>query len=298
MYFLILAIICSAAISVVMRFSEGKISSKMGMFLANYLICTIGALSFGGIKALSLACFSQAKTWDVAFMLAIGIVSGALYLCGFLLLQFNIRKNGMVLSSMFMKLGVVIPVIVALVIFREQPKLLQVVGIILTVFAIIFMNDFSGVTDSDSSDQTRKKGTIFKGYRIFLIVMLLCSGFTDSMANFYDKLGDDKLQNGYLSITFFVALCITILFTLAKKEKIPKNDLFFGALIGIPNYFCSRFLLASLGSVPATIVYPVYSVGSILLITVFGVILFKERLKKREGIAMAVILVALVLLNI
>ena len=46
------------------------------------------------------------------------------------------------------------------------------------------------------------------------------------------------------------------------------------------------------------VVYPVYSVATILTVTVTGVLVFRERLEKRQWIALAMILVALILLNI
>ena len=46
------------------------------------------------------------------------------------------------------------------------------------------------------------------------------------------------------------------------------------------------------------VAYPVYSVGGILLVTLAGVLLFRERLGKRRWVALGLILAALVLLNV
>jgi len=56
--------------------------------------------------------------------------------------------------------------------------------------------------------------------------------------------------------------------------------------------------LKSLDSIAAVIVYPVYSVATILLVTLIGTCFFKERLGRLQWIALAAILLALVLLNI
>ena len=72
----------------------------------------------------------------------------------------------------------------------------------------------------------------------------------------------------------------------------------FGALLGIPNFFSTKFLLMALGDLPAVIVYPTFSAGTILVVTVAGLLLFKEKLGKRQLLAMSVILLALILLNI
>ena len=75
-------------------------------------------------------------------------------------------------------------------------------------------------------------------------------------------------------------------------------EVLYGFAVGVPNYFSAKFLLAALETVPAVIVYPTFSVATILVVTLAGVALFKERLGKRQWTAVAVILVALVLLNL
>jgi multidrug transporter EmrE-like cation transporter len=49
---------------------------------------------------------------------------------------------------------------------------------------------------------------------------------------------------------------------------------------------------------PAVIVYPTFSVATILVVTLAGVGLFRERLRKLQWVALAVILAALILLNL
>jgi multidrug transporter EmrE-like cation transporter len=75
-------------------------------------------------------------------------------------------------------------------------------------------------------------------------------------------------------------------------------ELLFGFLIGIPNFYSVRFLLQALETLEGVIVYPTYSVGTILIVALTGRLLFKEQLERRKWIGVAVILVALVLLNI
>ena len=83
-----------------------------------------------------------------------------------------------------------------------------------------------------------------------------------------------------------------------KKERVGAAEVLYGFAVGIPNYFCAKFLLAALESIPAVVVYPTFSVATILVVTLAGVALFKERLGKRQWTAVGIILVALVLLNL
>ena len=54
----------------------------------------------------------------------------------------------------------------------------------------------------------------------------------------------------------------------------------------------------SLADVPAVIAYPTYSAGTIVMVTIVGMVFFKEKLGKRKLISLAIILAALVLLNL
>lgn len=71
----------------------------------------------------------------------------------------------------------------------------------------------------------------------------------------------------------------------------------YGCLVGIPNYGSVFFLLKALTSLPAVLVYPTYSAGTIFAISLIGVTTFGERPRKRQWAALGMILVALVLLN-
>jgi len=57
------------------------------------------------------------------------------------------------------------------------------------------------------------------------------------------------------------------------------------------------FLLKSVLRLPAFLVYPVYSVGVILFVNVVNFLFLKERLQKKDCVAMACISAALVLMG-
>ena len=133
--------------------------------------------------------------------------------------------------------------------------------------------------------------------KIWLLILLVLSGFTDSMANIYEQVGAAKLKDGYLLVTFIAAFLLAGILAISGKEKISVKDLIYGVIIGIPNYFSARFLLLALGNVEAVLVYPMYSVATIVVVTLVGVTFFKERLGKRRLAALGLILLALALLN-
>lgn len=277
MVYLLLAIASSALISIIMRLSADKVKGNLSMLAVNYVICMLLSAMDAKFAVLPL----RAEGFPAA--LGLGVLGGVLFLAAFVLMQRNTIKNGVVLSSLYMKLGLLVPIVLSVAAFGEMPAAVQIVGFCLAVGAIVLMNAGKGVRS---------------GLRLDLLLLLLVGGGADAMAKIYEEFGPAALNGQYLFYVFAVALVLCIGLVVAKKERPGKNELLYGALIGIPNFFSSKFLLGALGEIPAVVVYPTFSVATILLVTLTGVAVFKERLTARQWIALGVILVALVLLNI
>lgn len=281
MIYLILAVISSAAISVIMRASEKYVKNEMGMFMANYLICIFLSVLFMQDKAQLFTDIGNKST--LTFLL--GAASGLMFLGNFLFYKYNMKCNGIVMSATFMKLGVLVPTIMAVAVFGEIPRWTQIIGILVAVGAIVLINF--------------EKNAFSEGkHMLWLLALLLLSGFTDSMANVFDKIGDMSQKDTYLLTTFGTAFVITILIVCVTKTRVAVMDFVFGALIGIPNYFSSRFLLLSLQEVEAVLVYPTYSVATMITIAVVGILVFREKVSRQKLCALGLILLALVFLNI
>ncbi|MBQ2698895.1 MAG: EamA family transporter [Firmicutes bacterium] len=278
MLYLLLAIASSAMVSLMMRVGESRVSGKMGLLAVNYIMCAGLSAYYTGFDRLFPAGEGLAST------LAMGCVAGVFFLAGFVLLQLNVRKNGVVLSSIFMKLGLLVPMLVSIVLFGEQPQLLQILGFIIAVAAIILIN-----LEKEQTNLQFKAG---------LILLLLAGGSSDAMSKIFEEVGHPAYADQFLLYTFGVALLLNLLLMLKEGQRIGKSELFYGLLLGVPNYYAARFLLKSLGSLPAVIVYPTYSVGALVAITLGGVCLFGERLGKRQWLAVGLIMLALILLNI
>ena len=130
------------------------------------------------------------------------------------------------------------------------------------------------------------------------MALTACGGLTDFTSKIYEEMGSAALSDHYLLYTFSAACVLCAALAVAKRQRLTLRDAAFGVLVGVPNYYSARFLLASLASVPAVIAYPTVNVGTIVMVTLCGMLLFREKLSRRQWAAMGVILLALVLLNI
>lgn len=277
MLYLCLAILSSALVAVLMRLGSGGDTARKPLLAVNYLTCAAVSVTFlrGGFIP---------RGEGAAFALALGLLGGALYLGALLLLQRNVRENGVTLSSAFMKLGVIVPTALGLTLFREPLNPARVGGILLTLAAIALLSGENG----------ERCGRKLTG----LVLLMLCGGMADGLSKFYEAWGNPAMQGHFLCFVFSFAMLLCAGLCAWEGQRPTARDWLFGVLLGVPNYFSSRFLLLALDSVPASVAYPVFSCGTILLTALIGRLAFGERPGSRQFEAIALVLLALVLLNV
>ncbi len=267
-------------LSVVMRLSEGKVKSKLSMLGTNYLVCFFLSWGFGGFTSLF------PNTDGMIATLGMGVFNGFFYMIALVIWQYCIAKNGVILSSVYSKVGgLVIPLVVSVLFFAELPTSFQFIGFVLAMGSVITMN-------------YRKEAGEIRAIQWSLFALFLTEGCAGIMAKVFREIGNSKLEFHFLLYTFLMAFALCAIMILFKKERVGKMEVLYGIAIGVPNFFASRFLLPALEAVPAVVVYPAKSVATIGLITLAGFFLFHEKLRKMQWVSMGVIVVALVLLSI
>jgi len=277
MLYLLLAILSSAVLSAIMRVSERYCRNEMVMLAANYVMCALASAAYAGGIGL------PADATGLGLTVGAGLVNGVLYMAGFVLLKWNIRRAGVVLPATFMKLGVLVPAMAAMLIFGEQPRAAQLIGVAVAMAAILVMQGRGG----------KSAAAGLPG----LILLLLSGGTADTMSKVYETWGNPALKNHFLLITFLAALLLCAAMCVIRREKPALRDVLWGLMLGVPNYYSARFLLLALEEVPAVVTYPSYSAGTIVTVTLIGAMVFKEKLARHKLAALGMVVVALAMLN-
>ena len=278
MLFLILALVFSAVLALVLKYLNT--SSPYGVYLVNYITCAL--LAFATLQPKTIYNGDATPCW-------LGAITGLVYLASLAANGYSIHKNGAILSSVFTRLGVLVPIGLSVTLFGERPTLLQGLGVALAVVAAVVMNGLPGKTAAPAQS---------KVYLLPLVLTLLLNGTADAMSKVFNQLGRRQDDGLFMFYIFLFAGLATLVLLLRERQTITRRDVFFGILAGVPNFLSSRLLLAALGELPAFLVYPSYSVGVILVISVASFFLFRERLNRRQLGAAGMILAALVLLNL
>ncbi|MBU3110201.1 SMR family transporter [Clostridium lacusfryxellense] len=308
MIYLFLAIICSSSIALIFKYSEGNEMNRYAVTSSNYFtaftvslfmilfqshikIYNMGisltnfAHEFTKVIIKNNGVFSEGASLSWAILL--GLIGGIFFFLSFVYYQKSVGKNGAAISGTFGKLGILVPMIFSVIIWKEIPRILQWVGIFMALFSIVFVNISS---NKDESGNIRVNLT--------LILLFLFGGMSEFQNKLFQQYALAEYKNVFLFFIFVMAFILSLYFVIKSKAKVTKKDLIVGFLVGIPNLFSSYFLIMALSFMPTSIAFPVYSAGSIIFISLGEVLLFKEKISKKNKAAILLVILALVLINI
>lgn len=283
MIYLTLAIVSSTLIALVLKFSENRNLNRNVVTSSNYIAAfTISLVMFFGRGG------GQQES-SIVSVLGLGVIAGILYFLGFIFIQKSIKENGVGITGAVSKIGIIVPVLLSIMLWREIPNLLQGIGIIISLSAIILINISSGDLSS------------LKNFKRTVLLLFIISGSVELSTKLFERYYQTGSKPLYLFITFFTAFVISIYFTfrdLKSGKKFTKTDIVTGFIVGIPNMFTSYFLIESFRYIKASVAFPIYSAGTILLISLSGIVFFKEKLKRKEIFAIVMIVAAIVMMNV
>ncbi len=304
MIYLTLAILGACSIGLLFKYSENHGLHRYSITSINYLTASIIALIMSVQANLLplLGNMSADRLWNrvsdittnggtlpvgnsVLWAAIIGALTGFFFLNAFIYYQKGIFESGIALSSMFSRLGVLIPMTVSIIIWQELPSIVQSLGIVLAIVAIVLVNlDLEG------------KGSL--QLRSSLLQLFVFSGAGIFCSKIFQKYSLIEHKGLYLLLTFFTAFVLSLRVLHRKKQGVGRSDVIVGALVGVSNLLTNYFLVMALSQIKAAIVFPISSAGAIITMTLGGVILFGERLRRQDITAISMTIVAVVLINL
>lgn len=297
MIYLILAILCSSSIAMIFKISEGQNLNRLAVTSFNYLCASLVALFMllvdfpelgveGGsfesvvLKNETLFSLNSSVFWGIS----VGVFAGVFFFLSFLFYQKSVRESGMSLSGAFGKLGILIPMLFSLVIWREYPRILQWTGIAMALLSILLLNWPFGRSGN--------------GVKVSLILLFVSGGLAEFTNKLFQNYTVPGYKNVFLLSVFSSAFLISFLVLSKSRTQFKKREVLTGFLVGLPNLFSSFFLIAALESIKGSVAFPVYSAGSVALISFGGFVVFGEKLRRLEVFALAMVLLSLIMVNL
>jgi drug/metabolite transporter (DMT)-like permease len=280
MEYLALAVLCSVGIATTFKYAGKKGYPIFILFAVNYFIASGGALIGAG---------GEVAPFGDASLLLLTVFLGILFIWCFWLLMVAVQKLGMVLPVMLMRISAVLPTLASIVVFGETPVPMQIVGIALAFMALPLAAR-GPVSKGDIQ-------TLFGSGFGWGLLLFFSYGLTDFMFKFQkERFPVDNLYE-VLVVIFGTAFLIAAITVFVKKERFTLPAVLTGIVLGLFNMFAAYFFMSAIAVLPGVVVFPVNGIGVILLSTLVGVLLWKEKLAPRNYVALALAVVALLFLT-
>ena len=282
MIFLILSIICSVTVGVLLKLAKRYQIDIMQAVTWNYLFAIGMSLFFfrPDFNAISAQVISP-------FYIALGILLPII----FLFQGAAVRQAGLAKTDIAQRLSLFLSLCAAYFLFNENFDRLKYVGIIFGFLAIILTMYRKG------------GGTSTKNSWIYLLIVFAGFGVIDVLF----KLVSQITILPYTT-SLFIIFCISFVLSLGyilylssiKKMKLQFINFICGCVLGLFNFGNILFYLKAhraMADNPST-VFAAMNIGVIIIGSLIGIILFKEKLSKWNYAGLVFALIAIILITL
>jgi drug/metabolite transporter (DMT)-like permease len=279
MPYLLLSIVAAVAMALIVKWGESRRQDRMTMMAWNYLAAT--ALSGGAVL------LGEGGA-PAGFTLWLGAVTGVTYAGSLLLWMMIVPQAGLGVSTAAMRLSVVWPALVSIAAFGEVPSAFQSAGVLLAFVAIALLSRAGGVGARPLGARTVA----------WLAALFVVSGGNGALMKVFTEQGASGQRPLFLATIFLSAgiICWSVL--LLRRPRLRAGDTLRGALFGVVNLAGNGLLLKALSEIPGVVAFPLRDSGVILLVSLAGVLLFRERPGAWGLAALAVAALAVVSLSL
>ena len=220
------------------------------------------------------------------------LVLGALFVSIFFVMAMTAQKNGVSVTSIAGKMSVVIPVLFGIFLYNESVTFLKVIGVLIALIAVYLSSVKEGISE--------KKGTL-----LFPVLLFLGSGAIDTLLKYIQVnfVADEDIplfSAGLFGIAGIFGFTILAIRTIKKREAFGFKNMLAGIVLGVPNYYSIFFIIKALQNknFESSTLFTINNVAIVILSTLVGLLLFKEKFSTKNKIGVALAILGIVLVTI
>ena len=284
MIFLLITIALNILISSLFKFFPKYGINTLQAIVVNYAVCVAtGCVYMGAVPDLAVVSHTSWFPWSA--------LVGVMFMSIFSLLAYCTIVDGITTAVIANKLSLAIPVVFAIIVFREHIGFIKVAGILLAFPAIYFTAKAPG--------ENGKPQNLFWPALLFLGGGALDTVMNFIQHNFLDTPNDQALYS--LFCFFFAAIVgasVVVFQIIRGKLKFEIKNVVAGICLGIPNYFSIYFYVRTLHSnfLQSSATIPVLNIGILIASALVALIAFRERFgwTRIAGLAISVIAILMI----
>ncbi len=303
MFFLFLSVLSNSMMTLTLKLAAYKKYNSDRILIYNYIVAASGAIinmlskgllnRYAEISSVDIkSLFSPDKTAEnsIFFVYVCGLVSGVVYLANMLLMKYSIRYNGASITSVFGKTGFVISIAAAVIVWREFPTAAQWAGIALAVVSVVLLFSPGGET-------------IVKR-PMALLYMFILSGVIELSSKTFTMYTLAEYKDMLPPVIFSVALILCCIYVhkgqrrSGERFEFKWTEVLMGLCVGLPNAAASFLMLNALRVVSASVYFPTVAAGGLLVVTAVSMLVFKEKLSRKQIAGMIMVILSLVMINL
>ena len=258
MIYLSISVLAMVFNGTVLKWGETRGQNRLLVIGINYLCAT------AGMTALWL---SQGGGLPSRTTLLLGPIGGVLYGVGLFIWMVAIARAGLGTSTAAMRLSVVWPTLLSIALFDEIPSIPQGIGIAFAFLAIAML--VPGQRGNENEHGQR-------GWP-WLVWVFVFTGGIGVVLKIFTEVEDVAENSAFLALAFGTAGVLAWGAVLGRSWRAGKEDVLRGVLFGVGNMVTNVTLLMALESVPGTVAFPLNNSGIIVLTTLAGVLIWKEK---------------------
>ena len=280
MLFLILSIICSVTVGVLFKVSRQFSGSSIQIVAWNYVFALIFCYFF---FSPDLKDFGTSAPWKI--YVPIGILLPTV----FLFLAASIKQVGIVKTDAAQRLSLFIPIIAAWLLFKEDFNILKILALLIGFPALLLIL-------AKPSQNTKNKW-------LYPTLVLLGFGVIDILFKqiaLYTTLPYTTSLFVVFGIALLIMIAAVIYDVIVAKVQLSVKNILFGGLVGVFNFGNILFYLKAhkaFSENPST-VFAGMNMGVIVLGSLVGIFVFKEKLTKMNFAGVFLALIAIILIVI
>lgn len=278
MLFLILSIVCSVTVGVLFKLSRNYTVNNIQIVSSNYVVALVLCYLFFSPV---LNDVGSSAPWGI--YIAIGILLPSV----FLFLAMSIKFMGIVKTDAAQRLSLFISALAAWLLFKEDFNVLKITALLVAFPALLLI---LAKPSKNSENKWVYPALVLLGFGIIDILFKQIALFTEIP------------YTTSLFIVFGISLLIMLFVVsferIVNKVQLNSKSIVFGSLVGVFNFGNILFYLKAhkaFSENPST-VFAGMNMGVIIVGSLAGIFIFKERLTKMNFIGLFLALIAIILI--
>jgi drug/metabolite transporter (DMT)-like permease len=280
MLFLILSVICSVTVGVIFKIVRNYQISFTQIITFNYLFALLLCFFF---FSPNISVLDKSSPWEV--LISLGVLLPTI----FFFLAVSIKYMGIAKTDVSQRLSLILSVFGAWLFFGEQFNTLKLIALLLGIPALLLM------LNKPNNNKENKW--------IYPMIVWLGFGVIDLLFKKIALLSQISFTTS-LFVVFSISLLIMVVYNsyeiIFKSSKIHLKSILTGGLIGVFNFGNIFFYLKAhqvFAENPST-VFAGMNMGVILVGSLVGVFIFKEKVSKLNILGLFIALLAVIFIVI